>query len=127
MEHLNRFRGARHVGSFANSDDLVGHEHLGLFAVEFVLRGARKSYVNVNVPQAVHGGLRSAGGEGGGGVFLGVFGNPSAAVVLEVHDEGKFRPVDAFWVVNETGGVRERDGLAPEIEDFLASKLSHVA
>ena len=49
LEDLNSLGGARHVGTFTHGDDVVGHEHLGLFAVELVLCSAWKGHVNVDV------------------------------------------------------------------------------
>ena len=56
-----------------------------------------------------------------------VFGDPAAAVVLQVHDKGELLPIDPGLVVDVAGRIGERDRLRAERDQFVHRVLRDVA
>ena len=57
---------------------------------------------------------------------LGVLGDASTAIVLEVHDPLELGTIDAFGIMDVAAGIRKRDDPTTEIENLLGGVLGHV-
>ena len=110
-EQLEGFRGAGHVGPFADGAYAVFEQTPGVATGELILGGARQRHVTGDVPH------RCAGDESGPtAAAAGVLRERASLGQLELLEQ---RYVDAVRVMNASGRVRAGDDMAAELLHLL--------
>ena len=101
----------RHVRAFRNDIDAVLQQVGRVFAVDLVLGRARESALRLVIPKRIVIELRIERREHRALEFVGVFRDPAAPDVLQVHDERELLAVDPRFVVDVAGRIGQRDRL----------------
>jgi hypothetical protein len=111
----------------ATRADAILDEIGRIFGVDLVLGGARESAIGLEVPKLIVIQPYVDGHEDGVLELIRILADAAAADVLQFHDPGQLRPVDAIGIVNHPVGIGERDRLGSQIEQLLDRVLGDIS
>src|SRR5690606_2662379 len=116
---VNRFGCTRHIGSFGDADQAIVDELPGIFLIEFILSGTRKSYVTGDFPGSFPFKIFAL-------IFVSVFVDPSM-IIFQIHDKRQFFIVDSVRIVDGAVGIRQGYNSGTQFVAFLKGVLSDVS